>query len=95
MNERVVSRSVVVGTTYFYLGALGCGCCRRTLTFEHPRSAAGQAQLRLGQPLCIALGQAPTLSGTQAKRVVAGSVGIVRATVPFHGEHDAQDSPPP
>ena len=30
-----------------------------------PRSAAGQAQLRLGQPLCIALGQAPTLSGTQ------------------------------
>ena len=30
-----------------------------------PRSAAGQAQLRLGKPLCIALGQAPTLSGTQ------------------------------
>ena len=30
-----------------------------------PRSAAGQAQLRLGKPLCIAPGQAPTLSGTQ------------------------------
>ena len=30
-----------------------------------PRCATGQAQLRLGKPLCIALGQAPTLSGTQ------------------------------
>ena len=30
-----------------------------------PRSAAGQAQLRLGKPLRNATGQAPTLSGAQ------------------------------
>ena len=42
-----------------------------------PRSATGQAPLRLGKPLCIALGQAPTLSGTQeAGRVVAGTLGL-------------------
>ena len=31
------------------------------------------------------------LCARHAGRVVAGSVGIVRATVPFHGEHDAQE----
>ena len=31
----------------------------------------------------------PVLLFKRAGRVVAGSVGIVRATVPFHGEHDA------
>ena len=54
-----------------------------------PRSAAGQAQLRLGKPLRKKCRASPD-AFRHAGRVVAGSVGIVRATVPFHGEHDAQ-----
>ena len=54
-----------------------------------PRSAAGQAQLRLGKPLRMKCRASPVLLFMRAGRVVAGSVGIVRATVPFHGEHDA------
>ena len=56
-----------------------------------PRSAAGQAQLRLGKPLRMKCRASPVLLFMRAGRVVAGSVGIVRATVPFHGEHDAQE----
>ena len=49
-----------------HFGALWCGCLSRTLTFDHPPNAhSGQAPLRLGKPLCIALEQAPALSGTQ------------------------------
>ena len=55
-----------------------------------PRSAAGQAQLRLGKPLRKKCRASPD-AFRHAGRVVAGSVGIVRATVPFHGEHDAQE----
>ena len=54
-----------------------------------PRSAAGQAQLRLGKPLRQKCRASPVLLFWRAGRVVAGTVGIVRATVPFHGEHDA------
>ena len=54
-----------------------------------PRSAAGQAQLRLGKPLRMKCRASPVLLFMRAGKVVAGSVGIVRATVPFHGEHDA------
>ena len=54
-----------------------------------PRSAAGQAPLRLGKPLRKKCRASPELLFKRAGRVVAGSVGIVRATVPFHGEHDA------
>ena len=54
------------------------------------RSAAGQAQLRLGQPLCIALGQAPTLSGTQEEES-QGLLGLSGLRSLFHGEHDAQE----
>ena len=54
-----------------------------------PRSAAGQAPLRLGKPLRKKCRASPVLLFKRAGRVVAGSVGIVRATVPFHGEHDA------
>ena len=54
-----------------------------------PRSAAGQqAQLRLGKPLRKKCRASPD-AFRHAGRVVAGTVGIVRATVPFHGEHDA------
>merc|ERR1712185_614844 len=56
-----------------------------------PRSATGQAQLRLGKPLRMKCRASPVLLFMRAGRVVAGSVGIVRATVPFHGEHDAQE----
>ena len=56
-----------------------------------PRSAAGQAPLRLGKPLRKKCRASPVLLFKRAGRVVAGSVGIVRATVPFHGEHDAQE----
>ena len=55
-----------------------------------PRSAAGQAQLRLGKPLCIALGQAPTLSGTQEEES-QGVLGLSALRSLFHGEHDAQE----
>ena len=55
-----------------------------------PRSAAGQAQLRLGKPLRKKCRASPD-AFRRAGRVVAGTVGIVRATVPFHGEHDAQE----
>ena len=55
-----------------------------------PRSAAGQAQLRLGKPLRKKCRASPD-AFRHAGRVVAGTVGIVRATVPFHGEHDAQE----
>ena len=54
-----------------------------------PRSATGQAQLRLGKPLRMKCRASPVLLFMRAGRVVAGTVGIVRATVPFHGEHDA------
>ena len=54
-----------------------------------PRSAAGQAQLRLGKPLRMKCRASPVLLFMRAGKVVAGTVGIVRATVPFHGEHDA------
>ena len=54
-----------------------------------PRSAAGQAQLRLGKPLRMKCRASPVLLFMRAGRVVSGTVGIVRATVPFHGEHDA------
>ena len=56
-----------------------------------PRSAAGQAQLRLGKPLRMKCRASPVLLFMRAGRVVAGTVGIVRATVPFHGEHDAPE----
>ena len=36
-------------------------------------------------------GPQETLRTFQSTPVVAGSVGIVRATVPFHGEHDAPE----
>ena len=55
-----------------------------------PRSAAGQARLRLGKPLRKEWRASPD-AFRHAGRVVAGTVGIVRATVPFHGEHDAQE----
>ena len=48
-----------------------------------PRSAAGQAQLRLGKPLRMKCRASPVLLFMRAGRVVAGTVGIVRATVPF------------
>ena len=54
-----------------------------------PRSATGQAQLRLGKPLRMKCRASPVLLVMRAGRVVAGSVGIAQATVPFHGEHDA------
>ena len=54
-----------------------------------PRSAAGQAPLRLGKPLRQKCRASPVLLFWRAGKVVAGSVGIARATVPFHGEHDA------
>ena len=54
-----------------------------------PRCATGQAQLRLGKPLRMKCRASPVLLFMRAGKVVAGSVGIVRATVPFHGEHDA------
>ena len=54
-----------------------------------PRGAAGQAQLRLGKPVRMKCRASPVLLFMRAGRVVAGTVGIVRATVPFHGEHDA------
>ena len=56
-----------------------------------PRSATGQAQLRLGKPLRMKCRASPVLLFMRAGKVVAGTVGIVRATVPFHGEHDAQE----
>ena len=59
------------------------------LVLSTPRSAAGQAPLRLGKPLRKKCRASPVLLFKRAGRVVAGSVGIVRATVPFHGEHDA------
>ena len=51
-----------------------------------PRSAPRCA---LGKPLRKKCRASPVLLFKRAGRVVAGSVGIVRATVPFHGEHDA------
>ena len=54
-----------------------------------PRSATGQAQLRLGKPLRMKCRASPVLLFMRAGKVVAGSVGIVHTTVPFHGEHDA------
>ena len=56
-----------------------------------PRSATGQAQLRLGKPLRMKCRASPVLLFMRAGRVVSGTVGIVRATVPFHGEHDAPE----
>ena len=56
-----------------------------------PRCATGQAQLRLGKPLRMKCRASPGLLFMRAGKVVAGSVGIVRATVPFHGEHDAPE----
>ena len=56
-----------------------------------PRSATGQAQLRLGKPLRMKCRASPVLLFMRAGRVVSGTVGIVHTTVPFHGEHDAQE----
>ena len=56
-----------------------------------PRSATGQAQLRLGKPLRMKCRASPVLLFMRAGKVVAGTVGIARATVPFHGEHDAPE----
>ena len=56
-----------------------------------PRCATGQAQLRLGKPLRMKCRASPVLLFMRAGRVVSGTVGIVRATVPFHGEHDAPE----
>ena len=56
-----------------------------------PRSAAGQAQLRLGKPLRMKCRASPVLLFMRAGKVVSGTVGIAHATVPFHGEHDAQE----
>ena len=56
-----------------------------------PRCATGQAQLPLGKPLRMKCRASPVLLFMRTGRVVAGTVGIVRATVPFHGEHDAQE----
>ena len=65
----------------------GCGCCADAPSpLSTPRSAAGQAQLRLGQPLCIALGQAPMLSGTQEEES-QGVLGLSGLRSLFHGEH--------
>ena len=50
-----------------------------------PRSAAGQAQLRLGKPLRMKCRASPVLLFMRAGKVVSGTVGIARATVPFHG----------
>ena len=44
-----------------------------------PRSAAGQAQLRLGKPLRMKCRASPVLLFMRTGKVVAGSVGIVRA----------------
>ena len=54
-----------------------------------PRSATGQAPLRLGKPVRMKCRASPVLLFMRTGRVVAGSVGIVRATVHYHGEHDA------
>ena len=56
-----------------------------------PRCATGQAQLRLGKPLRMKCRASPVLLFMHAGQVVSGTVGIARATVPFHGEHDAQE----
>ena len=56
-----------------------------------PRCATGQAQLRLGKPLRMKCRASPVLLFMRAGKVVSGTVGIARATVPFHGEHDAQE----
>ena len=56
-----------------------------------PRSATGQAQLRLGKPLRMKCRASPVLLFMRAGRVVSGTVGIVHTTVPFHGEHDAPE----
>ena len=54
-----------------------------------PRSATGQAPLRLGKPARMKCRASPVLLFMRAGRVVSGTVGIVHTTVPFHGEHDA------
>ena len=56
-----------------------------------PRCATGQAQLRLGKPLRMKCRASPVLLFMRAGKVVSGTVGIAHATVPFHGEHDAQE----
>ena len=56
-----------------------------------PRSAAGQAPLRLGKPLRMKCRASPVLLFRRAGKVVSGTVGIARPTVPFHGEHDAPE----
>ena len=56
-----------------------------------PRSATGQAPLRLGKPVRMKCRASPVLLFMRTGRVVSGTVGIVRATVPFHGEHDAPE----
>ena len=56
-----------------------------------PRSATGQAPLRLGKPVRMKCRASPVLLFMRTGRVVAGTVGIVHTTVPFHGELDAQE----
>ena len=92
MNERVVlaavSSSVQPTFTWVHLAAVVADAPSPLST---PRSAAGQAPLRLGKPLRKKCRASPVLLFKRAGRVVAGTVGIVRATVPFHGEHDAPE----
>ena len=54
-----------------------------------PRSATGQAPLRLGKPARMKCRASPVLLFMRAGRIVSGTVGIAHTTVPFHGEHDA------
>ena len=59
-------RSVVL--LLYSIGALGAVVADAPSALITPRSAAGQAQMRLGKPLRNATGQAPTLSGAQDRR---------------------------
>ena len=55
-----------------------------------PRSAALQAQLRLGKPLRKKCRASPDAI-RHAGRVVAGTLGLSELQSLFHGEHDAQE----
>ena len=76
---------------FVYLVHFGAVVADAPSPLSTPRCATGQAQLRLGKPLRMKCRASPVLLFMRAGKVVAGSVGIVRATVPFHGEHDAQE----
>ena len=83
-----VSRRKAVDASLVHFGAVVAAAPSPLST---PRSATGQAQLRLGKPLRMKCRASPVLLFMRAGKVVAGTVGIVRATVPFHGEHDAPE----